>query len=113
MPGVCLPTFSFHKTDTDSVILLEKKNIGMFDDKSDEERKIMNFIINSPGFSSIEKPGNTTAITAFCFTVPWKYTCGRGVLEEITAMFVLDFLEHPHHANLDGGCTIKSFFPVL
>lgn len=35
----------------------------MFEDKSDEERKIMNFIINSPGVSSIEKPGNTTAIT--------------------------------------------------
>lgn len=90
----------------------------MFYNKSDEERKIMNSIINSPGVLSIEKPGNSTAIMRyfvlpFCLTVPWKYACGCGVLEEITAMLVLDFLQHPSHANLDGCCTIKSFFPFL
>lgn len=90
----------------------------MFYNKSDEERKIMNSIINSPGVLSIEKPGNSTAIMRyfvlpFCLTVPWKYACGCGVLEEITAMFVLDFLQHLYHANLDGCCAIKSFFPFL
>lgn len=67
MPDVCLPIFSFHKADTDSVMLLEKKKktIGMFYNKSDEERKIINSIISSPGVLSTEKPGNTTAITRY------------------------------------------------